>query len=393
MAKAGMWVSVYLDDFVGICLAADAEKEVAFLRGVLAMFGLVESVKKFVPPGDDVEVLGVRYVVSEGKAMVSERRATELLRQLGVVLDGRPKTVPAAALRKLSGVLSFVAATVPWGRAHISPIWQVLGRVRRPDHHCNITAAVRDACVWWRNVLLGTAFRVTPFDVGTRPERPLYIVVGVRCDASTEWGWGMVSDSQAVFARGAWSPEEQLLGIVVLEGLAVLYTLVCLGDSLRGTQVLLQSDNAGVVFMMLREHSRDERLCALLQAIVHQQEQHRYRVVVGHTSTKFMGETDDMSRGVEPSQCLPPRPGGWSECETWRAVQRLSCSALRSSPPGTSLGHEAAVRAWVSSISGWARTSVESVASAWTTPVPFVPFRTWAVVLNDRVHRLSAQLC
>ena len=42
-------------------------------------------------------------------------------------------------------------------------------------------------------------------------------------------------------------------------------------------QVVLQSDNAGLVLMLLKEHSRDARLCALLQAIVAVQELYGFR--------------------------------------------------------------------------------------------------------------------
>ncbi len=33
-------------------------------------------------------------------------------------------------------------------------------------------------------------FTVRPFDLGLRPDGPLYVVIGVWCDASREWGWG-----------------------------------------------------------------------------------------------------------------------------------------------------------------------------------------------------------
>lgn len=69
----------------------------------------------------------------------------------------------ATGLRKLYGVLSFISAVVPWGRAHISPLWQGLATVRGELHHCNVSASMIRACTWWRDVLLGTAFTVTPF--------------------------------------------------------------------------------------------------------------------------------------------------------------------------------------------------------------------------------------
>ncbi len=58
-------------------------------------------------------------------------------------------------------------------------------------------------------------------------------------------------------------------------GKSLVQPLICVGPMVGGMQVVLQSDNAGLVFMLLKEHSRDTRLCALLQAIVAVQSQIR----------------------------------------------------------------------------------------------------------------------
>lgn len=388
MAKAGFYCRVFLDDFICITVVSRAAEALAYLRGLLAMFGLVENQRKLIGPSDDLVILGVRYVFSQGQASVSEERVPKVLAQLELVAGA--KTVLGSQLRKLCGVLSFVSAVVPWGRAHISPLWQALSTVHQGHHHLNVSAGVRRACEWWRAYLLGQLFTTSSFLVGRRPEQPLIVVVGVRCDASTEWGWGMISEPHSVYARGQWSEAEAaLLGIVVLEGLAALFTLICVGPMVGGMQVVLQSDNAGLVFMLLKEHSRDARLCALLQAIVAVQELYGFRLLVGHTSTRFMGEPDDMSRGVLPSRCLPPCPGGWHESLMCLTAQQLSCDALGSLQRATSLGREVAVQRWVSSISSLTGSLLEGRASRPRPWVPFVPFRQWAVVINESAHRLS----
>ncbi len=105
---------------------------------------------------------------------------------------------------------------------------------------------------------------------------------------------------------------------MVLEALAVLFTLLCVGPLVGGAQVVLQSDYAGVVFMLLKEHSRDPRLCALLQAIVGVQERYGFRVLLGHTSTHCH------SGGGGGSVSLPPHILGagrlWPEVDScWLA--------------------------------------------------------------------------
>jgi hypothetical protein len=67
---------------------------------------------------------------------------------------------------------------------------------------------------------------------------------------------GAVSGAHGLFKflRTQWTKAELLLGIVVLEGLALVFLLVCLGPHVSGMLTVLQSDNAGMVFALLKEH-------------------------------------------------------------------------------------------------------------------------------------------
>ena len=120
MAKAGFYCRVFLDDFVGVTTAAHVDVEVAHLRSLLASFGLAENVRKFVAPANDIVILGVQFVFSQGRAWVSSTRVHPVVAQLDHALRG--KTVQSAALRKLCGVLSFIAAVVPWGTGPHLPV-------------------------------------------------------------------------------------------------------------------------------------------------------------------------------------------------------------------------------------------------------------------------------
>jgi hypothetical protein len=84
---------------------------------------------------------------------------------------------------------------------------------------------------------------------------------------------------------------------------------------------------------LLKEHSRDPCLCALLQTMVGVQERYGFRVVVGpHVDAVHGGSRtgpDGLSRGVLPEQCLPQRPGGDGEGHgVWHWVQQAACDAL-----------------------------------------------------------------
>jgi hypothetical protein len=209
--------------------------------------------------------------------------------------------------------------------------------------------------------------------------------MGLRSDASTRWGMGAVSGAHGLFLRTQWTKAELLLGIVVLEGLALVFLLVCLGPHVSGMLTVLQSDNAGMVFALLKEHSRDPRVRVLLQAIVDLQEFYRFYVVLGHTSTLEMGGPDGLSHGDEPSACLPWRQGGWSECLIPVRVRSASCDACESLLQASNRGDVVAAQEWVSSISGLLHMLGGSVESYRWVPVPFVPFRRWEVVINESV--------
>jgi hypothetical protein len=81
-------------------------------------------------------------------------------------------------------------------------------------------------------------FTVTPFDLGLRPDGPLYVVIEVRCDASREWGWGKGQRA----AGGV-----RVRRVVGQTGQCAVPPLLCVGPVVGGAQVVLQSDNAGVV--------------------------------------------------------------------------------------------------------------------------------------------------
>ncbi len=91
-------------------------------------------------------------------------------------------------------MLSFLSAVGTVGAIpHISPLWQAVGTLRGSSHHFNVTRK-RAEGVWGVEACCphrGVVLTVTRFDLGLRPDGPLYVVIGVRCDASREWGWGV----------------------------------------------------------------------------------------------------------------------------------------------------------------------------------------------------------
>ncbi len=89
-----------------------------------------------------------------------------------------------------------------------------------------------------------------------------------------------------------------------------------------------------------------------------------------------------------PSSVYHTRPGGWRES---RGVALGAASCMRrvrdSSRLEGSQERAAAVQRWVSSITSLTGCIVGSEGSSRGMSVPFVPYRQWAVVINDPAHR------
>ena len=172
MAKRGRpcWLRVFIDDFVGLCRRLHAMEDIAELRRVLWYFGSVENVPKFMGPASVMPVLGHLVDVTAGRVWVTEQRCARIWARVDAALARR--TVPTSDLRKLCGVLVFISSVVPWGRAHLSPLWTSLADAgRRRRGHCSVTCEVRSALEWWAQVLRGDRFAVSSFDVEMCPRR------------------------------------------------------------------------------------------------------------------------------------------------------------------------------------------------------------------------------
>ena len=387
--QCSAFLRVFLDDFVGVCRAGDADMVVACLREWLARFGLVENTSKFCPPMECIDVLGTRVDFAGSRAWLTPARVESLGATLNEVLAAH--RVPGVTLQHLCGVLTFVGTVIPYSRAHVSPLWSAIAGLRSLHQHIPMSGEVRRACQWWKQVIAGERLqRIAPFDIGTSPAKPLGLLLGVRSDASTSWGFGAVSVGHRWFMQGRWCDWHHHLTIGALEALAALVVVHALGQQgvLSGRLVYMQADSSVLVFGMLKEHSRDQALVATCRLICALQEFYRCRVVFGHISTHFMDQPDKLSRGQHPSVCLS-EPESWIELPISEPVQAALWIESVPLPRDPSLARREAVQALITTTSTWKR-SVTALGE-WSgltaeVSIPFVPCRQWTVQLNEGVH-------
>ncbi len=121
--------------------------------------------------------------------------------------------------------------------------------------------------------------------------------------------------------------------------------------------------------MLLKEHSRDPRLCALLQAMVGVQERYGFRVVVGHTWTRFMGDPDRRGRAVQGRAARAvstTAPWGWRGSRgVGHWVQQAACDAF-----GTVHGSREASNGVQQWFSGGCPQSCLSLDALWAVRAP-----------------------
>ena len=388
-AQCSAFVRVFLDDFVGVCRAVDADRAVACLREWLVRFGLVENTAKFCPPMECMDVLGTRVDFAVSRAWLTPARVESLGATLNEVLAAH--RVQGVTLQHLCGVLTFVGTVIPFSRAHVSPLWSAIAGLSSLHQHIPMSGEVRWACQWWKQVIAGDRLqRIAPFDIGTSPAKPLGLLLGVRSDASTSWGFGAVSVGHRWFMQGRWLEWHRYLTIGALEALAALVVVHALGEQgvLSGRLVYMQADSSVLVFGMLKEHSRDQALVATCRLICALQEFYRCKLVFGHISTHFMDEPDKLSRGQHPSVCLS-EPESWIELSISEPVQAALWIESVQLPRDQSLARRAAAQALITTTSTWKRSV--TALGGWSgltaeVSIPFVPCRQWTVQLNEGVH-------
>ena len=148
-------VFTYLDDFIGVSPAFNAQTDFQALSNLLSSLGLQESSEKACPPSPVMICLGVELNTDALTLSVSPGWLCELEQLLEQLLEQwiHKRTATKAALQSLVGKLIFISKCVRQSRIFIARILILLRKVLFNHHHVNLTAEFRKDIVWWRRFL------------------------------------------------------------------------------------------------------------------------------------------------------------------------------------------------------------------------------------------------
>ena len=267
---------------------------------------------------------------------------------------------------------------VPWGRCYTGALWASLAaNCNKPGHHrVAMHSEVRSALAWWRAVLADERLVVGKMDVGVGLDRPLHVIVGVRTDAS-QFGFGGVDLLHRLYVRGTWDETERRgWSINPRECIVPLFLLSALAQRgvLSGCVVIVQLDNLCSVCAISKQYSRLAALRLIVRTLALLQERYRFFAVPRHLAGTLNSESDGLSRGTTPCECLPNRGAGWTELPIPSSVRRLGTLAqspsrwqrsleARECSPGSTIFFDSVLH----------DVAVPSPETSWI-PIPWVPF-------------------
>ena len=261
--QQGVSVIAYLDDWLvhHQCRETLVQHQ-QLLLVTLERLGLLVNVRKSqLEPTQDLQYLGVRFLLKEGTALLPQERvfATEAL----ATKIGQRTHLTYHQASSLMGSLNWAASWIPLGRLALRPLQQYLrtqGLLERHGHSCTHPQRVDQGLL--QSLL--SPWRDCRFLSQGIPIRRFRAELVLHTDAS-EHGWGAhLGDFQA---HGTWTPLDQDLHINVLELRAVLLALQAFRYRVQGRQILVSTDNTSVVAYI--NHQGGTRSATLLQETSH----------------------------------------------------------------------------------------------------------------------------
>lgn len=351
LARQGIWVDCFLDDFVSIqASVADAEAAAVAIRAALATLGLVESVEKYVGPTQQLVVLGVLFNLASGEITVTESRRTKTIATLVAYLQ------PAAEftereVQQLAGRLFFMGSVIPWSRPRVFALWRWIAQWSSggPGQYTErkaVPAECRVAIQWWLDVLsMDGGLRSLHLQAGI--DHAVSLLVGLASDAS-DYGFGAIMSSQRWYIGGKWAPwETKQWSINLRELLAVTFATITFGPHLSGHIVRFRVDNTTAHYAMCNSGADNIFLRFLVHVLARCQELYRFRLVSEWVDTLSIGPPDPLSRGLWPDgwlmeSVLSPGSQAWAELRVHTTVRALFGDAS-----GPSLGSSQALSSFL----------------------------------------------
>ena len=287
-SQQGRVVFNYLDDFIGVSPAFNAQTNFQALSDLLSSLGLHESSEKACPPSPVMICLGVELNTDALTLSVSPGRLCELEQLLEQWIHKR--TATKAALQSLVGKLIFISKCVRQSRIFIARILILLRKGLFNHHHVNLTAEFRKDIAWWRRFLrayngvsmISTAQWSSPGEVFTT-------------DACLTGCGGLCGD-QYFHAAFPSFVVQQTLDINCLELLTIIVALKLWGLRWSGLRLTVRCDNAVAVTVLNTGWCRNSFLNSCLRELCYLAAIHEFEIRAVHVPGVSNCYADILSR-------------------------------------------------------------------------------------------------
>jgi hypothetical protein len=262
-------LSLYMDDFflVGWVRGHRSSEEscrhlIRSLEGVCAKLGVPLAADKSAGPATKLVFLGLEIDSVNQVVLVPEVKLVAIIRKVSDAVESSHLSL--RALQSLIGSLSFICRAISPGRAFLRRLIDLTCGVSKPWHKIRLSRGARCDLATWLVFLRDFNGRAIFADQFWREDRDLQFFT----DASGSVGFG--GFFQGRWFQGKWPSRwgSGVRSITWMEFFPILVAVVLWGNLLRGSRVLIRSDNEAVVFIINKQTSKCPAIMSLVRFFV-----------------------------------------------------------------------------------------------------------------------------
>jgi hypothetical protein len=287
----GYTSDVYLDDFIGADIEANAWKAFDALQTVIKKAGFVEAISKAESPTTRITFLGVQFDSETMTMEVTNERIYEIESLLETWIC--KKKCRKRELQSLIGKLQFVAKCVPPGRLFISRMLALLKSFKKSHHYVSLNTEFRKDIGWW------CSFVKHYNGVSVVPETYWSNVDAILSSDASLRACGAIYENQC-FHRTF--PEEILdkdPHINVLELLTISVACKIWGQHWKGKKIVIYCDNEASVIVLNTGRCKCSRMLQILRELFQTAAQYEFSIRAVHRKGTENRISDCLSRWHE----------------------------------------------------------------------------------------------
>ena len=292
LRRCGITLFAYIDDWLILANSRqECQEATRFVIQVLQDLGwIINWEKSNLQPSQSVTYLGARLDLQRGLAMPTLQRIENITQAASLLLSKRISQ--ARQWLRFLGLAASMVEILPLCRLFMRPVQFFLLERFNPCQDplsllIHLTNSIKPFLRWWtepQNLSQGRQF------VDVRP------AVTITTDASNS-GWGATWGARSI--AGLWSHQEIPLHINLLELLAVRKAVQAWANELKGTRLLVFSDNSTTVSYLNRQGgTRSKLLCQQTWDFLLWCQSLNISVSASHVAGKQNTFADALSRGL-----------------------------------------------------------------------------------------------